>query len=119
MPSAFDADLATARDGWLLPAFGRAVTYTTAAGVATSIDQAMVGPVEDVDEDAPDGRVLRQVREVSISTDDVADPQINATVTIDSVVYAVEAITSQTYAMSTLRVVRIGSREKSRPEYRG
>jgi hypothetical protein len=96
---------------------GAPVTYTTAAGVATTLD-ALVS-AENGEEDAMDqGRHIRRVRMVSVAAADLPSPAVNATVTIGGLVYAVEAIESAG-AMVRLRVVRFTRSEVSREGYRG
>ena len=122
--SRFSSDFAThVGDGFFQ--FGEPVTYTPPDdGEAV----ALTGIVEreQVEEDpAGDGRRQRRVRGVKILSDaddadygGVAAPSERATVTIDSIEYAVNSIGTVTSSVWRLGLVRIGSVEKSRPGYR-
>jgi len=115
--SAVDDLFAEVGEPLLQEQLGDAVTYTDADGNASSVT-AIVGEQELTDESIDDGRRHKRSREVVLFTDDVPTVSLRGTVTIDSEVWAIEAIESLTGVSATVRVVRDESAERSRPDYR-
>jgi len=121
--SRFDADFAVAMADVFFQ-HGESITYTPAGGDPV----ALTGCVErerSEEDPATDGRHQRRVRAVKVLSDaddadygGVAEPSERATVTIDSVEYSVESISTVSTAAWRLGLVRIGSVERSRPGYR-
>lgn len=106
----------------LLTQFGRTVAYTLAGAVTDNIT-ALVGDEMDAEERGPDGRRGRRRRDVTICTQNIgfgyiAAPSLAATVNIANVEYAVARIEAAGPVMARLVCERIGTVEKSRPEYR-
>lgn len=110
--------------------FAEAVTYTPAAGSASTdpiaIANAVVSPESSEDDPHSDGRRRRRVRFASFVTDaehpnysGVADPKDNATVSIGGVVYGVEGTAYEAHGVAVLKLIRRGQVEKTRPHYRG
>ena len=98
------------------------ITYTDGGGAVTL--KAILYDEEAEEVETIDGLVRRIVREITITTDPagewggVAAPKLAATVTIDSVEYAVEAIARRSDNLATLRLVRRSGVEVTRPNYR-
>lgn len=103
--------------------FGEAITYTV-DGAVTAIASAIVDDQQAEDQTREDGRVQIGWLAVSINRDadsaagGVADPRLDAILTIRGDRYAVDAITGQNANFTTLRVIRVESIEKSRQGYR-
>ncbi len=108
----------------LLEQFGDAgqVTYTPTGGSAVELT-AILGQKEEEEEDGLLGKELHRRRVIKISTDPtspgggVADPEVNASVVIGSVEYAIKEI--EEGALAVLHLERAGSAERTRPGYRG
>ena len=121
--SQFATDFAAGALAGLMETHGDSVTYTPATGDAVALT-AILGP--EMTEESPtlDGRELRITRNCTIGRDPdadaggVADPATNASVTVGTTTYAVEAIDEQDAASATLRLVRRPAVEKTRPNYR-
>ena len=122
--SQFDSLFADVGLPVLMDQLGRSITYTPASGSPTSLT-AIVGNEELKFEETQDGEQQRRVRDITICTDPtgpyggVASPANLDQVTFGSVVYVVKSIQSVSSGMVRLEAVRIGSHEKSRPDYRG
>lgn len=130
MPSSFDDQFASFAAPNLRETFGQAITYTVDETDTTVV--GMVGEETAMEEETPAGREQRTVRDVEIGRDanadtgsfsvdagGIANPRLDATLTIGGVLYAVEGIVDQNAYSTTLRVVRIESLERSRAKYRG
>lgn len=123
MSSDFDTDFATAGAPNLLTRFGQPASYTPAGGEAVSLSGAVSDEQVQTEEDSA-GRTSVRTCRFTISRDPdgehggVADPAINATVTIDGDAWEVRDITELDAVMATVLLVRVGRSERSRPGYR-
>jgi len=123
--SEFDTAFAAAGVPSLLSQFGQSAIYTPAGSeaVPVSLSGSLSGDHVD-DEDDDGGRASVRSCLLAISRDPdgdyggVADPALNATVTIDGVDWEVRDIPKLDANMATLLLVRIGRSERSRSGYR-
>ena len=121
--SQFSTDFAPGGLADLMETHGDPVTYTPATGDAVALT-GILGPETSEESATLDGRELRITRTCTIGRDPtaaaggVADPATNASLTIASTTYAVEAIEDMDAAAATLRLVRRPAIEKTRPNYR-
>lgn len=99
------------------------VTYKPKHGVATSLS-AIVGDERSEEQTTSTGRRRVVRRRLTITTDPsgdyggVATPQLNATVTVDGISYAVESVAPVRNDVFDLQIVRYETTEVSRPDYR-
>jgi|GEM_PF-6862857 len=122
MTSRFEDDFAAGL-GDLFFHLGESATYTPAGGDPVTL---WAIPEREMAEEEPgsDGRRRRRVRGAKILTDPddadyggVAEPAENATMTIGGTEYAVQSVEAGV-GFARLGLVRIGSVESGRPQYR-
>jgi len=118
MPSTFDTLMDELGSPVLLEYVGEPLTYTPAGGAGVACT-GIVGFEEDEEEETLDGRRRKRVRDVSLSTDDVAAPALNATVTIGGVEYAIERVVSKSATFTRLALRRLSALEVTVGKYRG
>lgn len=124
MSSAFDRLFSEGALGRLLSFHGQPVTYTTADGTATSLT-AIVVKLE-VDEETDDrGRAKLRSARVTCSSDPdnsqfggIANPQLNATITIAGELFTIDGKPQQIGGYVELVVKRSERMEVSRENYR-
>ena len=122
--SAFDTTYADCALPQLMDQLGRAITYDPADGDKVELT-AIVGQITTEEQAGERGGKKVQIRTVIITTDadgiygGVAAPRQNEELIIDGDRWAVEAQPTVSASAARLRVVRIGSRERSRDGYRG
>lgn len=98
------------------------VTYTPKGGNAVSLS-AIVGGDRTAEEAGHDGPRRIRRRPVTITTDSdgeyggVANPEDNATVTVDSIEYSVESLQPLAEGYLRLQLVRPERQQVSRPDY--
>lgn len=107
----------------LMEHLGSPVVYVAAEGVRTPLTALAVAVA--TTEEREQGRTRRMVSGVLISTDPespeggIADPKITASVEIDGVRYAIEAIEARSESTAFLKLHRTQTIEHGRPNYRG
>jgi hypothetical protein len=125
MTSTFDALMADHVVPGHFDHFGDAdsITYTPAVGDAVTLS-AILGPETTKEGEDLNGRTREIVRDATIHTDPdskwggVAAPALNATVTNDSVEYAIDSIGPKTPNWITLELKRKSKKEVTRRGYR-
>ena len=117
----FDDIFADAARPVLLDNMGRTITYRPHNGDAVAIT-AVVEPEAASERQDEQGRDRRRRRVVIISTaasGGIASPSNKDTLDIGTEEWSVETIENHSGSLARLLVVRIGSVERSRPQYRG
>lgn len=124
MPSSFDTEFASGALPDLLAFHGEQVTYTTAAGSASTIYGRFRENVSDT-RDETDGREVVRSATIRISNDPALDtysgiaaPAVDDTVTIGGEDWHVTNIGEPNGGQWTLELERIESLEKTQPGYR-
>jgi len=102
---------------------GQSVTYSPPSGDDVACTAIAIGPETTVVETYPDGRRVRQMRELVLSTDDLTDVSTHGTFTIDSVEYAVVSDSDGkgpvvNASQHVLWIERVSVSEFSRQHYR-
>jgi hypothetical protein len=124
MPSSFSSEFAAAAVSDLLSQFGHSVTYTTAAGVESTIYGIFHEDMTD-SRDTPDGREVVRSGTIRISDDadldtyaGVAAPAEDDTVNVEGVDWNVDRVGEHNGGFWTLELGRIESIEKTQAGYR-
>lgn len=124
MPSSFDTEFAAGALPDLLAVHGRQVTYTTAAGSASTIYGRFHENVSTTRDDT-DGREVLRTATIRIGNDaalatygGVASPAVDDTVTVDGDIWHVSNTGEPNGGQWTLELERIEAVEKTQPGYR-
>lgn len=124
MPSSFDTEFAAGALPDLLAVHGEQVTYTTAAGSASTIYGRFHENVSETRDDT-DGREIVRSATIRISNDPTLDtysgiaaPAVDDTVTVNGETWIVTNTGEPSGGQWTLELERIESLEKTQPGYR-
>ena len=118
--SKFDTMFAQRLESTLFRQMDDSITYTPKGGAGVSI-KAILSEVSHVEEDGDNGKIQVHKREAIILRDaaselgGVAEPKIDDSATIDSVVWPVKDLIDESPSAVTLVLVRTGKIEEGRP----
>lgn len=124
MASEFDQRFSLDSSDRLLDEFGESVTYLAPGSSAITIDHAIISDVRIDEVETSEGREYRESLDVIIGTDvvqsnysGITEPKENATVTIGSRAYNIDAIETRP-GLATLMLVRNDKARYSRQNLR-